>query len=122
LFDNAKPHLLNPVRKQFYVEKDILPPGLPLAGLSALSEYTMLNPPNTATYAFDGKVNELPWTDTLVDADAQAEVEVWRYSPTLLSAKDGLPDLLSLWATLADGDARIEIAKDELLTEIWRGK
>jgi DNA-binding MarR family transcriptional regulator len=119
LFTKAEPHLLNPVRKRFYVEKDVLPPNLPLAGLSVLSEYTMLNPPGVATYAFDGKAGELSGTDTLVDADAQAEVEVWRYSPTLLSAKSGLPDPLSLWVTLANDDARIEIAKDELLAGIW---
>jgi DNA-binding MarR family transcriptional regulator len=122
LFDKAKPHLLSPIRKKFYVEKDTLPPNLPIAGVSALAEYTMLNPPEVTAYAFEGKVNELPGTNTLVDADAQAEIEVWRYSPTLLSAKDNLPDPLSLWATIADGDARIELAKDELLKDIWRGK
>jgi DNA-binding MarR family transcriptional regulator len=118
LFDKAMPHLLNPVRKRFYVEQDAFPPGLPRAGISALSEYTMLNPPDVITFAFCGKVDELSGTTMLVDADAQAEIEVWRYSPTLLSQKDNLPDPLSLWATLADGDARIEIAKDELLAQI----
>jgi hypothetical protein len=73
-------------------------------------------------YAFDGGVNTLPGTDTLVDADTQAEIEVWRYSPTLLSVKENLPDPLSLWATFTDDDARIEIAKDELLAEIWRAE
>jgi hypothetical protein len=107
LFDKAQSHLLNPVRKRFCVEKNPLPPKLPLSGVSALAEYTMLNPQSVTTFAFDGRVNELPGTDTLVDPDAQAEVEVCRYSPTLLSAKDGLPDLLSLWATLTDDDARI---------------
>jgi hypothetical protein len=80
----------------------------------------MLNPPNVTTFAFVGGVNALQGTDTLVDADAQAEIEIWRYSPTLLTAKEHLPDLLSLWATLADDDTRIEIAKDELLAKIWR--
>jgi DNA-binding MarR family transcriptional regulator len=122
LFDKAKPHLCSPVRKRFYVEKDALLPNLPLAGLSALAEYTMLNPPNVTTLAFDGGVNALPGSDTLVDADAQAEIEVWRYSPTLLSEKEHLPDPLSLWATLADNDTRIEIAKDELLAKIWRNE
>jgi hypothetical protein len=128
LLDNAKPYLLNPVRKRVYVEKNTLfaPDGqamkLPLAGISALAEYTMLNPPNVTTYAFDGGVNSLQGTATLVDADAQAEVEIWRYSPTLLSAKENLPDPLSLWATLSSDNARIEIAKDELLTEIWRAE
>jgi DNA-binding MarR family transcriptional regulator len=121
LFKKAVPHLMNPVRKRFYVEKNILPQNLPLAGISALSEYTMINPPNVTTYAFSGSVNDLPGIDTLIDEETQAEVEVWRYSPTLLSMKDGLPDPLSLWVTLVDDDARIDIAKDELLAEIWKG-
>ncbi|MDR3211430.1 MAG: helix-turn-helix domain-containing protein [Planctomycetota bacterium] len=126
LFKKAKPHLLLPVRKRFYVEKNTLfaPDGsamkLPLAGISALAEYTMLDPPKVTTYAFDGGVNTFPGIDTLVDTDAQAEVEIWRYSPTLLSAKENLPDPLSLWTTLASEDARIETAKDELLAEIWK--
>jgi DNA-binding MarR family transcriptional regulator len=122
LFVKATPHLLNPVRRRVYADKTALPPNLPFAGLSALSEYTMLNPPSAAVYAFNGKVNELPGTNALVDADAQAEVEVWRYPPTLLPGKDGVPDPLSLWVTLADGDARVEIAKEELLAGVWRNE
>jgi DNA-binding MarR family transcriptional regulator len=120
LFHKAKPHLMNPVRKKFYVEQDILPVDLPLVGVSALSEYTMLNPPTVTAFAFEGKVNELPGTATLVDTETQAEIEVWRYSAILLSKKANLHDPLSLWVTLGDDDARIEIAKDELLAGIWR--
>jgi DNA-binding MarR family transcriptional regulator len=122
LFEKARPHLQSPVRKRFFVEKETLPPKLPLAGLSALSEFSMLNPPDVATYAFDGKTGELSGTDTLVDADAQTEIEVWRYLPTLLSRRDGLPDPLSLWTSLPDGDARVEIAKDNLLADVWGKK
>ncbi|GHV56432.1 hypothetical protein FACS1894216_20340 [Synergistales bacterium] len=122
LFDKAKQSLLNPVRKRFYTEKEILPPNLPFAGVSALAEYTPLNPPSVTTYAFYGKANELAGTYTLVDTDSQAEIEVWRYSPTLLPAKDNLPDPLSLWTTLTDDDARVEIAKDGLLAEVWGDK
>jgi hypothetical protein len=119
LFEKARPYMQSTVRKRFFVEKENLPPRMPLAGLSALSEFSMLNPPDVTTYAFDGKTNELPGTDTLVDADAQAEIEVWRYPPTLLSRRDGLPDPLSLWVSLPDGDARVDIAKDELLADVW---
>jgi DNA-binding MarR family transcriptional regulator len=122
LFEKAKPHLSKLIRKRFYVDKDTLPPNLPLAGVSALAEYTMLNPPDLTTYAFYGRVDELRGTDALIDADAQAEVEVWRYVPTLLSVKEKLPDPLSLWTTLTDNDARIEIAKNELLAGVWRKK
>ena len=119
LFEKAKPCLHTPVKKKIYVERDALPQRLTLAGASALAEYTMLNPPNLTTFAFNGKVGEFAGTTSLVDADAQVEVEVWRYSPTTLSKKDGYADPLSLWTTLPDGDPRTEIAKDELLTGIW---
>jgi len=119
LFEKAQPYLHSPVKKKLYVEKDALPQRLPLAGVSALAGYTMLNPSTVTTFAFDGKSGELTGTKTLVDADAQAEVEFWRYSPAVLSEKDGYADPLSLWVTLPDGDPRTEIAKDELLAEIW---
>ena len=119
LFEKAKPYLCNPVKKKLYVEKDALPIQLPLAGLSALAGYTMLNPPNLETFAYNGKSDELAGTKILVNEDAQAEVEFWRYSPSTLSKKHGYADPLSLWLTIPDGDARTEIAKSELLTEIW---
>ena len=119
LFEKAKPYVHTPVKKKIYVERDALPQQLTLAGSSALAEYTMLNPPNLTTFAFSGKVGELAGTKSLVDADAQVEVEFWRYSPATLSEKDGCADPLSLWVTLPDGDPRMDIAKDELLTGIW---
>jgi hypothetical protein len=124
LFGKAKPHLLNPVRKRLYVDNGALPPNLPLAGETALGEYTMLAPPQTAVYAYDGKAGDLPGTDTLVDRETQSQVEVWRYSPTVLSRKDGVADPLSLWAAITnnDGDPRLEMAKDELIEGIWRAE
>jgi len=119
LFEKAKPYLQTPVKKKLYIERDSLPQGLTLAGASALAEYTMLNPPDLMTFAYNGKVGELAGTKSLVDADAQVVVEFWRYSPATLSEKDGYADPLSLWASLTDGDPRTEIAKDELLAGIW---
>jgi DNA-binding MarR family transcriptional regulator len=119
LLDKAKPYIQNPASKKIYVEKDVLPQGLPLAGFSALAEYTMLNPPSLTTFAFGGKASELNGTKTLVDAEEQAEVEFWRYPPEMLSARRGFADPLSLWATLPDGDPRTESAKEELLAAAW---
>jgi DNA-binding MarR family transcriptional regulator len=119
LFDKANPYIQNPTSKKIYVEKDALPQGLPLAGFSALAEYTALNPPKLITFAFDGKVGELSGTKTLVDAEEQVEVEFWRYPPEVLSARRGFADPLSLWATLPNGDPRTESAKEELLAAAW---
>jgi len=120
LFNRAKPHLLNPVRKRLYVEYEDLPKGLPISGYSALSEMTMLGSPTMRTFAFYGKADELTGTDTLVDNTAQAEVEFWCYYPALLSKHPGVVDTLSLIVSLPrDDDPRVEEAIEELLIKVW---
>jgi DNA-binding MarR family transcriptional regulator len=120
LFEKAKPHLLNPVRKRMYAERGELPDGLPLAGYSALSELTMLGGPAITTFAFFGKAGDIAGTDALVDNAVQAEVEMWRYDPALLSKRPGVVDALSLFVSLPpDDDPRVEQAIEELLLDIW---
>ena len=120
LFERSKPYLLNPVRKRIIVERVALPAGLPLSGYSALSELTMLGGPPTETFAFFGKVGELAGTDTLVDNASQAEVEIWRYGPSLLSNHAGIVDTLSLLVSLPPSDdARVEQSMDELTKTMW---
>jgi len=121
LFDKAKPYLMNPVRKRLYVEYEDLPERLPISGYSALSELTMLGNMETETFAFFGKADGLSGSDTLVDNLVQAEVEVWRYDPTLLSKSPSVVDALSLVASLPpDNDPRVEQSIDELLSNVWR--
>jgi len=121
LFEKAKPYLVNPVRKKVYVEFGTIPDDLPQSGLTALSELTMLNPPAIRTFAFFGKVGELTGTDKLIDSDTQAEIEVWRYAPTLLSDSPSIVDTLSLIASLqSDSDERVEQAAEEALSKLWR--
>ena len=120
LFEKAKPYLLNPVRKRLYAERNELPDGLPLAGYSALSELSMLSEPPAAAFAFFGRVGSLSGSEILVDNTTQAEVEVWRYDPVLLSKRPEIVDTLSLIASLpADDDPRVEQAIDELLSDLW---
>ena len=121
LFEKAKPYLLNPVRKKIFVDNNELPTGLPLSGHYALSELTMLGKPSTVTYAFYGNIRKINGADLLVDQNEQAEVEVWRYNPTVLSNYPGVVDILSLAASLlSDDDPRVEQSIDELLSEVWR--
>jgi DNA-binding transcriptional ArsR family regulator len=120
LFERSKPHLVDPVRKRIFIEKKDLPDGLPLSGYSALSELTMLGGSALKTFAFFGKAGELTGTDTLVDNFAQAEVELWRYDPALLSKNPGVVDTLSLVTSIDPGDdERVEQAIDELLETVW---
>lgn len=121
MFENAKPFLLNPVRRKIYVECTELPTGLPLSSYSALSVLSMLGIPAIETYAFFGKVGELNGIDALVDNTKQAEIEIWRYDPMLLSKHPGVVDTLSLVASLLPGDdERVEQAIDGLLSDLWR--
>jgi hypothetical protein len=121
LFEKAKPHLLDPVRKKCYVDAHLLSDGLPLAGISALSELTMINVPEVKTFAFHGKLKEMTETDILVDSETQAEVEIWHYAPALLSQRHGIVDPLSLFASLhTNADERVEQAAEELLASILR--
>lgn len=121
LFEKAKPHWLNPIRKKLYVEYAEFPSGLPLSGYSALSELTMLGSTSTETFAFFGKVDALTGSDALVDNATQAEVEIWRYDPALLSKRPGVVDALSLVVSLPpDDDPRVEQSIDELLSKVWR--
>jgi len=121
LFEKAKPHLLNPVRKKVYVDRTALPTGLPLSSYSALSELTMLGGSQTSSFAYCGKVADITGTNTLVDSDTQVEIEIWHYSPILLSDNPAVVDALSLAASLSsDDDPRVEQSVNELLTNIWR--
>jgi DNA-binding transcriptional MocR family regulator len=123
LFDKAKPYLLNPVRKKIYIERGKLPRSLPLSGYSALSELTMLNNPETETFAFYGKAGELTGTDTLIDNKSQAEVEIWKYEPVLLSKHQGIADAFSIAASLLSADdERVEQSLDELISGYFTGR
>jgi len=119
LFEKAKPHLLNPVRRKYYVDINMIPDKMPLAGLCALSELTMLNPPAVRTFALYGKINGHAGTDMLIDNNTQAEVEVWRYAPTLLSDRTNIVDILSLITSIISiDDERVEQAAEEVLTRL----
>lgn len=120
MLEAMRPYLISPVRKQIYVDRELLPSGLPASGLSALSRLTALNPPELECFAAYGRLSDWTGTDELMDAETQAMVEIWKYDPTALS-KDGTVDVLSLVASLADiGDERVEEALEALLTKLWR--
>ena len=121
LFEAAKPYLLNPVYKKTYIEYKTLPKNLTVSGLSALAQLTMLNPPVLKTFAVFSKVELPKGSDVMVDSDTQVEIELWRYSPQLLTKKPGIVDTLSLIASMIDEtDERIEQAIEGLLTNLWR--
>lgn len=122
LFEQMQPYLISPIRKIVYVKKQMTLPGAYLAGLSALSANSMINPPGTVCYAVGEENAQFTGTDILMDSDSQMEIQIWKYHPAILSG-NGVVDTLSLVMTLKDNsDERIEDAVSELLAHIWEDK
>ncbi len=119
LYDKMLPYLNSPVRKIIYVDKQVLLPPMQTAGISALSQMSIINPPDTPCYAINGKRCEVTGTNVLMDASAQIRIELWKYDPDIL-AGNGAVDPLSLVMTLKDDpDERIEEAVEALLNKVW---
>lgn len=119
LFDLARPFLSSPVRKRIYIGKG-LAAGLPRAGETALSDFSMIAPPTPMTFAcnrltpFKGQ-----FTTELMDVDEQVCLEVWTYNPAVC-ASDGCVDRLSLMLSMEkDADERIESAVEQMMDAFW---
>jgi|P827metagenome_2_1110787.scaffolds.fasta_scaffold02782_3 hypothetical protein len=116
LWDMAYPYLASPV--QCVVPNAVDPTNLPLAGLSALAEYSMIAPDSVPVYACTSKESKMP--DICVrsaDAgDARSLLQVWRYNPRLCGGE--FVDRLSLILSLkSECDPRIQSEIDHMLKE-----
>jgi hypothetical protein len=121
LWDQTKPFMKTPVKKQIWV---IHNKPTTIAGLSALAHYSMLSAPKRPTYAISVEqwkiwkqegVEECPSAD-----DALFDLEIWYYNPDLfLSAKSHVVDPFSLCLSLASNvDERIKSALSEMMEKI----
>jgi hypothetical protein len=123
LFESAKPVLFDPVRAVRFVERDILMAKPALAGEDAIAELTMLAAPRLTTYAMQGKLEDVQGTDSLIDRERQVRLELWRYSPVLLSLNRNSADPLSVIITLRrEQDPRLEQAIESIYTSLWGEK
>lgn len=120
LWKLAKPYLINPISNVSYTDKLTIDYVWPIAGINALSHYSMLNPEQMQTYALTEAEAKQLQTSGAVDfnpIDGAYRLEKWLYPPI---AKDGYVDRLSLALTLKeDDDPRVEkevkhIIKDAL--------
>lgn len=121
LFEEAKRYLMNPVKRTVFVPKKEVKGGLLVSGYSALSEYSMMNPPAVECYATDSVSKwDKSVSVTLQNTNDQCAVELWRYDPKKLT--DGTcVDRLSLALALQnDKDERTEEAVEEMLAQVWR--
>ena len=120
LFSLAKPRLVNPVRKEVFISRSELNLNLFPAGLSALSDASMLNPPSLPVYGTTANEKSfVSATTELLDSETFAALQIWRYDPRLIS-QNGKIDALSLYISMAEStDERIEKALEELLQEVF---
>lgn len=119
LYSKAEGFLRSPVKKQGYLESASVGPAC-RAGLAALAEYTMLNPPGVDTFALKKLPDpQVQPEHSLSDANAQACIQLWTYDPQILSC-NGCVDVLSLHQSLkGETDERIQGELDGLLDKFW---
>ena len=121
IFQKAEPFLMTPVKKTIYIPKSKKNKDMFSAGLTALAEQTMLNPPAMETLGSVRPEREFPdKTTQMLDTETQCAVQLWRYDPRLISRSEKI-DVFSLAASLKDEmDERVEQCVEELLKREWR--
>ena len=121
LFEEAAKYLLDPVREILYIPRNEKARALPFAGLSALSEITMLAAPNVPTFAYYSRTDMLIGESGLSNSETQVRAEIWKYSPTILSKNKNAADPLSVIVSLRyeRDDERIEQAVEDVFKKIW---
>ena len=112
LWQKAQDFLINPVQKKIRV-KD-LPADLPLAGISALSEYSNLNDDPVKTFAVYGKAFDIKNAGILEYEGSF--LELWKYRPII---RDGVVDKFSLYLALKDDpDPRVQSELSDMMEAI----
>ena len=114
LWEKVLPLLENPIEEIVFTDSKL---NALQAGINALSEYTMINREQHECYALTrAELNSLQVpTDKRFGNNV---VQIWRYSPSLLSGTNTV-DKLSLYLSLKDSDdERIQIELDNLIKEI----
>lgn len=121
LFKKMRPYLQSPVKSQFYMMKDRRTQDMVLAGESALSQYSFINPPQIEIYAID-KANskDLHTQKELFDKEQQIEVQIWEYDPLLFSEDQKHIDKISLMTSfLNNHDERLDKELEQFLKDIF---
>ena len=116
LFERIQYYLLTPVRQVGYMDQSLVTDFMVLAGESALSEMSMLNPSRIRTYAvYEKDFDKTQLIDELIDPDVQVKVEIWAYDPQLFSHTN-IADTLSIVLSLKENkDERIEKILEDIL-------
>jgi hypothetical protein len=123
LWDTALPFMKSPVKKSGYIVASIKKRPKTRSGLSALSEYSNLSPPESEVFAVEPDEWRLIQKDKMIvsthsSGPGEFGIELWAYPPTRFGRK-GIADPLSVYLTLKDSqDERIQAALQDLLKGI----
>lgn len=122
-FLRGRDYLKTPVRKVIYTKNK--PSTAFSAGLEALADLSMINPPSHPVLAIDRNTLKIEQLEIITNQDLikdenLVELELWDYNPGMFTNKPQV-DLLSLYASLRDNtDERVEQALEEILRgEPW---
>lgn len=116
LWNQTTPFLRNPVKQLIWIKGE--KPKIK-AGLTALSEYSSLNPPKVPVFAV-GIEQWKQWEKNGVQVlpiseEAWAELEIWHYNPSLFAFRN-VVDPFSLYLSLQESkDERVESALQEMM-------
>lgn len=122
-FEKGRVYMKTPVKRVVYVQK--APENALVAGLEALAELSMINPPGYPVRAISSKwLNKqdikIIKNKDIVKDQKFVELEIWDYDPKLFTNKKHV-DIMSLYESLKkEKDERIEQELEEVLRgEIW---
>ncbi len=125
LWQQAKPFMQSPVKKRIWIKsldiQKIKQMGS-IAGLSALSELSMISSSECPTYALSlqswkNLQKSCSFQEIPLKEDANIELEIWNFDP-ILFAKKGIVDYFSLFLSLKENqDERILAALEQLMKD-----
>ena len=123
-FSQSLKYLINPISRDEYVEVKKLPQVKVVSGYDALAVYSKMASGDYPCYAVSKaeykNIDKQAINKFLYDPKRQAEVQIWKYDPWLLSV-NGVADELSLFLTIQDSnDMRLKISKQEMMSNLWR--
>lgn len=123
-FSKSLKYLINPISRIEYIDLKSLPTNKLTSGYDALAIYSQIGAGDYACYAVSkGEYKAIDKQATnkfLYDPKGQAEVQIWKYDPLLLSS-NGVVDELSLFLTMqGNNDMRLEMSKKEMMSNLWR--
>lgn len=115
LWNKCLPLMSSPIERILFTDKEL--PGGFLSGETAMGHYTMLAEPSKPVLAID-KATAKEYAAMMSKQYGNIKVEVWKYSPALLS-DNGYTDRLSLFLCMKDNeDERIQMECDTLIEEM----